>query len=927
MVLFCLSLSCLVSSGLTPTALQTISDMGLRIIYNPEESACFYEAIAQQAGTNAQNLRRGLREHMVLLMQNPAISEHNQLQSALSQYPLFSSLDELINFYLSGALTRHGEQGELMLLPFIVKVLKQPILVLNGSHHGMAEMPHFLISLDLFATVVYDSVQAQALITPETIVLVYADNTFYGAQQTTEGVHWDTLFNQLQALFINEFGNFYRGTPRRYFRRDPNGYLIPSTSGSGYQLPDNFDPQQSAAIPGIDYPTPFSIRMVRRSAEHRDDSLETPAVEFLISTQQTSLDGYYFHNPDNYQLLLMHQIEEFYQDHSFARRQASFSQVEVADDELPDSRPNRVSVTSQNSGASSQDRHRRISQISSGSSDSQSQETQVQARVRQYEMNQHRRDQYQRDITVRGRDAKILNEEGSKRFKKLWKKSRRKISLTINFSKRLDPYKAYATSRKTSSGVPTSFRWKLSKSSESIGWVFGNRFVSSDAKFYLERNAATKNYHIKMKTSVQTGMGSLVPTTPDLGKDAIKSPGGQEIARRQLNDAIVAGHATVIDLYIPDENLRILELSPEADITTTKRVDGIATLKEVHMLEKKPGTHDLYLQRAPDETDWAVFWKKEGHMTRAQVVSDADGRVITADLDPILIAFQLEELDLSGRDKLPLPLITHKPVRQRIARLKQKLATLKPLPGCTVGVHEYQHLAESIKFLEIGMDDFFDTWIFVETTEYTPNGSINVELINAAALSIQAAINPRIPVLADLPAHCQNFPCFSVNWHSDTEEEPSIHGYWIRAPLEHPDMGNVNQRAIELVHLMNEALGRTDNPAVHHNHDAHSPASNPLANYPADIYIPRDLGVDDEDQETILYHRGSTSIENEEEMAKLIRTCKNNQLFVTINHPLWPGLRHIYSKRWLTACSAVESLMIRRTSYGSTVRRKESATD
>ena len=67
-------------------------------------------------------------------------------------------------------------------------------------------------------------------------------------------------------------------------------------------------------------------------------------------------------------------------------------------------------------------------------------------------------------------------------------------------------------------------------------------------------------------------------------------------------------------------------------------------------------------------------------------------------------------------------------------------------------------------------------------------------------------------------------------------------GSLVRIPREHPDMGNVNIRTIELVELMNKALGRPDNnPVAHHNHDAHSLASNEALNYPADIYLPERL--------------------------------------------------------------------------------------
>lgn len=93
---------------------------------------------------------------------------------------------------------------------------------------------------------------------------------------------------------------------------------------------------------------------------------------------------------------------------------------------------------------------------------------------------------------------------------------------------------------------------------------------------------------------------------------------------------------------------------------------------------------------------------------------------------------------------------------------------------------------------------------------------------------------------------------------------------------ENPDTGNASQRIRQLIVLINSALVGDGEKIVHHNVDATSPATDPLANYPATFALPEKMGRFDR----------LCVIENEDDFRELIAVAKNSGYYIKVN-PLW----------------------------------------
>lgn len=123
---------------------------------------------------------------------------------------------------------------------------------------------------------------------------------------------------------------------------------------------------------------------------------------------------------------------------------------------------------------------------------------------------------------------------------------------------------------------------------------------------------------------------------------------------------------------------------------------------------------------------------------------------------------------------------------------------------------------------------------------------------------------------------------------------------------EDPDLGNASPRVVALIELLNEAMRKVQRPdlpyqrVVHHNMDASSPATDPAANYPATVFLPRPLG---NLPEMVL-------VRDEFALGYVIQLAKDEGYQIPLN-PLWPNLRHIRRSRFLEGQRAVAHLLQR----------------
>ena len=846
----CLSLSfqLLFAFDLDKDARSALQELGFEVFHRSVNNNCLYEAVAYQTGGTADELRRKLRYHMTVMIQEPTAASHNLMDAALNQFPLASSLEELFNFYFNGNLTREGEMGEIMLIPFMVKALNRPIMVLNANSGGMSNMPSFLIGRDLFARIISSAEQIKKLMTKDTVIIVHVNNTFYAVKRRI-GQHndWELLLDLIKNLFLQTVSDLNGAFPGQ--GGDPSGYPM-GASHSAYDKPNDLHHVPFASGGGDE--ASVKLRMIRRERKANEEISNPqpePRVEFVASYPDVSITPLVFDNQNQYLQLLLFQIYEFFEEHQEVEFSSSLE--EVSDD-----------PPGQNEGTDIESGSRLIqpAEISFIGSDL---ETIPEAETPEI------------TITQSERDHPLSAKE---RFKK----ALRQISLSKLVLNKMDDRNVVASMQKTDSGVPFSYRKKLADMAVKEGQGFGNRPVSSHAKRHLEQGDATKNFRLKIKSSLAWGLQSMIPATPRLSKSAVKSPGGLRKEKTALELLINQGLVNVVEYSLPNDQVMTLEQETDPDeavIVTQYTPSGFPNQKNINMQSRKPGMPDMVLKRTERETDWAVYYvTADGELERVRVVTDPDGRTITADIDLIAIAFKYEQLSLDDYDKLPLPLVTNELARKRVANYKGHIT------------------AESREQLARGMVDFFDATVFIETCwDVSGHTRFQPEWIKREALDEQVRLNPQLPVLKDLDKYCSAYPFSPVVFEPSSGAK--ITGVMMTVPREHPDMGNVNRRVCDLVKMANEEVGRSDNFAFHHNHDAHSLASVLKDNFPADMYVPVTLHYVDDWGVSYTFEQGCCVIENEAAMAAFIGACKDNDYFVTVN-PKWTSLFKVRSKNW-----------------------------
>lgn len=889
-------------------AKQRLQNLGFKLVDSEHTGNCLYDAIAGQTGRTTNDLRTELRQHLTGILQNPNPALSNHLDGALQNPLIHSSLNELAGFYLDGRLSRHGEWGELMLLPLIVHILNRPILLINtGAVQG--HTPNFLIQTDLTFIQLTNGETTQHLNISNPVVLIFADDSYYGLQpeSSLSTENW-------QQLLLANLAFIFKNAPPVPVRNLPFDPQNPDENyGSGSQIAyNNPGPEKAylaASLPYRDHEFPLRPRLIRQACDPCAPSPDTPCFNVVLATTRTRIDGFDIFYPKPYRHYLAYQLELYRQTYNMTCRIRRMQPLP----KLP-LRVHKTSVMSENSDISDTSTPSRRTSTSSlnESPESKDQKTlTVHQLIQQFENLPASQTE---ETSTPTEAAPQSNPKSRPRGK--FRQSVDNLRLRLKVARAFDTYRVYTSSTQTATGVPSSYLWRLAKAAGDKRILFGNRNVALGAKRHLEAGeAATKNYRMKNKSSDLNALSSILIATPSLTKDRRKSLEEQDKIRDKLKKDKSSGQIDIIDLTMNDDNLQ--ELITSGDVTQTILMtdeNGHPLEVQLHDNSLKDPMTDLTLKRPQHNMDWDVYWTKKDHLTRVQAVTDDQGRMVTADLDPILVSFPLHELDMAHTDKRPLPLITHTPTKALLQRL------------LSLGVLSKSQ-TKSYNALNEGMADFFYTEVFIKAYPFRP-GDPKPE-IDKNALRQQIFMNPQLPTLRVLEKYWGDFQKKWINlsiYDPEGIKEPEvIYGFLVRIPREHPDMGNVDPRAVEVVDIMNKALQRPENnPAVHHNHDAHSLASNPDANYPADIYIPERLETTDDQGFPIRINKGAVHIENEERMKGLVRACKDNDWYITLNHPLWPQLSAIRSRRWREACEVADKFLLQHREWLESKDNEES---
>ena len=142
--------------------------------------------------------------------------------------------------------------------------------------------------------------------------------------------------------------------------------------------------------------------------------------------------------------------------------------------------------------------------------------------------------------------------------------------------------------------------------------------------------------------------------------------------------SVSSKHAVPAQLKISKARITELELINSDRIERSKtETDSSGNPNKIFFTVSTVGwtEYTQLAERNPVDGYWYIFNIIDGKKEPVEVLCHPDNQLpITADVDPLFEAFPREELDLGGKDRLPLPLISFKSVHKRIEKYNRRIS-------------------------------------------------------------------------------------------------------------------------------------------------------------------------------------------------------------------------------------------------------------
>ncbi|KEQ18275.1 anthrax toxin-like adenylyl cyclase domain-containing protein [Endozoicomonas numazuensis] len=235
-------------------------------------------------------------------------------------------------------------------------------------------------------------------------------------------------------------------------------------------------------------------------------------------------------------------------------------------------------------------------------------------------------------------------------------------------------------------GLPRDYLTRFMKSCSKRQMPFFSRFVEPVSKSLIARAWPTKNYMIKTKSANSGLPAGTIPSDQKYSKkagDPKKVARLNQLTQKCLKSTWKDGRRVAVSIPLKLDFERIEELESQGYVFDREEMrdeQGKLLALRFKAFEGNNPKGKIQIQEAwlEEDDEWAIY---EGPDRKSSIEvlakpSEKEGAKAlpyTADVDPLLEAFPLSDLDLGGKDKLPLPLISDVIVRKQVETYKNRL--------------------------------------------------------------------------------------------------------------------------------------------------------------------------------------------------------------------------------------------------------------
>ncbi|WP_257267264.1 CyaA/EF/ExoY family adenylyl cyclase toxin [Endozoicomonas sp. ONNA2] len=235
-------------------------------------------------------------------------------------------------------------------------------------------------------------------------------------------------------------------------------------------------------------------------------------------------------------------------------------------------------------------------------------------------------------------------------------------------------------------GIPYDLLSRLREAADNRGAALFTRPVEPVCRTLIDEGWPTKHFRIKAKSSNWGAQAGTVPVLQQYSKLALDEDSKIEkyskLAQKSLQEVDRKGnpYAQSVPLRISQARLEELERTGYLYQRNEQIENGAQCLYfKARACNRSDGPeHTQLLIKEPDG-QWAVYDADDLSpapvMVIAQPAAEPDdvAQPMTADIDPLMEVFPLENLDLERLDRLPIPLVSDQVVTRQVDKYRSRV--------------------------------------------------------------------------------------------------------------------------------------------------------------------------------------------------------------------------------------------------------------
>ena len=232
-------------------------------------------------------------------------------------------------------------------------------------------------------------------------------------------------------------------------------------------------------------------------------------------------------------------------------------------------------------------------------------------------------------------------------------------------------------------GIPTDLLNKLMQGADSRGAALFTRPVEPICRTLLSEGWPTKHFQIKGKSSNWGAQAGTIPVNQQYSKLALDTGGKIEKYSRLTNEMLNKKgeeSTAVTSTPLKISPSRLDELENKGYLYGRKEEvlpDGTNSIRFQCRLCNQPDAPErTQLLKQEADGNWSVYDADTPTPTPIMVLAQSSPEAaplpITADIDPLMESFPMEELDLAGADKLPLKLVSDQVVKNTVDKYRKR---------------------------------------------------------------------------------------------------------------------------------------------------------------------------------------------------------------------------------------------------------------